>query len=312
MSKKLISSGASMSTSASPPSGQRSIQTMLKQDKEKEQERASFQMIMQGIQDLKVKIDTIEQRTGRTEEKVESIQQMMTKYEERLQKVEEGGKRREEKIGNIGNRLTVMEQEKSGMLKWELDRSEFYLRFQNIEEEKGQDLAAIMVGILADALEITEEKMMDGIDEIYRVFTRYAMRNNLPREVHIRFTKKSMKTQILQVAREKILKYKGKEILGQKKRSRWTLNNTILKEKEFTQWMEKELAFFFKENRKEDTSIQNVWDTMKAYARGLIIDYTRKKNIRKRQAFKALEDEYKRLEKELQSQGPLSSSVGMA
>uniref|UniRef100_A0A670YWX4 L1 transposable element RRM domain-containing protein n=1 Tax=Pseudonaja textilis TaxID=8673 RepID=A0A670YWX4_PSETE len=168
---------------------------------------------MQGIQDLKIKTDTIEQRTGRTEEKVESIQQMMAKYEERLQKVEEGGKRREEKIGNIDNRLTVIEQEKSGMLKWELDRSEFYLRFQNIEEEKGQDLAVIMIGILADALEITEEKMMDGIDEIYRVFTRYAMRNNLPREVHIRFTKKSMKTQILQVAREKTLKYKGKEIL---------------------------------------------------------------------------------------------------
>uniref|UniRef100_A0A670ZFW5 Uncharacterized protein n=1 Tax=Pseudonaja textilis TaxID=8673 RepID=A0A670ZFW5_PSETE len=65
--------------------------------------------------------------------------------------------------------------------------------------------------------------------------------------------------------------------------------------------MEKELAFFFSENKKEDTSMQNVWDTMKAYARGLIIDYTTKKNIRKRQTIKALEDDHKKLEKELQN-----------
>uniref|UniRef100_A0A670YPM3 L1 transposable element RRM domain-containing protein n=1 Tax=Pseudonaja textilis TaxID=8673 RepID=A0A670YPM3_PSETE len=151
-------------------------------EKEKEQERVSFQMIMQGIQDLKVKMDTIEQRTGRME-------QMMEKYEERLQNVEEGGKQREEKIGNIDNRLTA------------------------IEQEKRQDLVAVMIEILAGALEITEEKMMDGVDEIYRVFTRYAMRNKLPREIHVRFTKKTIKTQILQVARDKGLKYKGKEIM---------------------------------------------------------------------------------------------------
>uniref|UniRef100_A0A670YX33 Reverse transcriptase domain-containing protein n=1 Tax=Pseudonaja textilis TaxID=8673 RepID=A0A670YX33_PSETE len=88
---------------------------------------------------------------------------------------------------------------------------------------------------------------------------------------------------------------------GQRRRSRWTLNNAILKEKDFTQWMDKELAFFFSENKKEDTSMQNVWDTMKAYARGLIMDYTKKKNTRKRQTIKALEDDYKKLEKELQN-----------
>uniref|UniRef100_A0A8C6X6C3 Uncharacterized protein n=1 Tax=Naja naja TaxID=35670 RepID=A0A8C6X6C3_NAJNA len=35
----------------------------------------------------------------------------------------------------------------------------------------------------------------------------------LPREVHIRFMKKAIKTQILQMAREKTLKYKDKEIV---------------------------------------------------------------------------------------------------
>lgn len=54
---------------------------------------------------------------------------------------------------------------------------------------------------------------MDGIDEIFRVYTRYAMQNKLPGEVHIRFTKKLIKAQILQIAREKTLKYKEKEIV---------------------------------------------------------------------------------------------------
>uniref|UniRef100_A0A8C6VAE5 Reverse transcriptase domain-containing protein n=1 Tax=Naja naja TaxID=35670 RepID=A0A8C6VAE5_NAJNA len=86
---------------------------------------------------------------------------------------------------------------------------------------------------------------------------------------------------------------------GQKMRSRWTLNNKILKEEDFKQKMERELVFFFKENKKEDTSLQNLWDMMKAYTRGLIIDYTRKRNIKQKKTFKTLE-EYKKLEKELQ------------
>uniref|UniRef100_A0A2D4KB29 L1 transposable element RRM domain-containing protein n=1 Tax=Micrurus paraensis TaxID=1970185 RepID=A0A2D4KB29_9SAUR len=112
----------------------------------------------------------------------------------------------------MDTRLSKVERDKSG-LGWEIDKSEFYLRFQNIEEEKGENLAEIMTEILAETLEITTEKMMDGMDEIFRIYTRYAMRNRLPREVHIRFTKKTIKSQILQVAREKTLKYKDKEIM---------------------------------------------------------------------------------------------------
>uniref|UniRef100_A0A8C6XLJ3 Uncharacterized protein n=1 Tax=Naja naja TaxID=35670 RepID=A0A8C6XLJ3_NAJNA len=40
----------------------------------------------------------------------------------------------------------------------------------------------------------------------------YAMRNKLPREIHIRFTKKSIKSQILQAARDNTLKYNNKDI----------------------------------------------------------------------------------------------------
>uniref|UniRef100_A0A2D4HTE2 Uncharacterized protein n=2 Tax=Micrurus TaxID=8634 RepID=A0A2D4HTE2_MICLE len=77
---------------------------------------------------------------------------------------------------------------------------------------------------------------------------------------------------------------------GQRKRSRWTMNDSILKEKKFNQFMERELDFFFKENRKEETSVQNVWD-ITAYIR-LTIIYVGRRN-RKRQTQKVLEEEYK-------------------
>uniref|UniRef100_A0A2D4GSU3 L1 transposable element RRM domain-containing protein n=1 Tax=Micrurus corallinus TaxID=54390 RepID=A0A2D4GSU3_MICCO len=143
----------------------------------------------------------------------ENIQQLMMKYEDRFKKIEEHIGQSDEKIGDIDTRLSEVEKGRSGPLGWEIERSKFYLRFQNVKEEKGKNLPEIMTEILADALEITEEKMMDGMDEVFHVFTRYAARNNLPREVLIRFMKKPTKAQILQVAREKTLKYKDKEIM---------------------------------------------------------------------------------------------------
>uniref|UniRef100_A0A2D4F2Y9 Uncharacterized protein n=1 Tax=Micrurus corallinus TaxID=54390 RepID=A0A2D4F2Y9_MICCO len=59
---------------------------------------------------------------------------------------------------------------------------------------------------------------------------------------------------------------------GLKKNRRWMLNRKILKEKECVKMMGKELEFFLKENKKQ-TSIPNLWDTTKAYIRGLAISY---------------------------------------
>uniref|UniRef100_A0A2D4PQA1 Endonuclease/exonuclease/phosphatase domain-containing protein n=1 Tax=Micrurus surinamensis TaxID=129470 RepID=A0A2D4PQA1_MICSU len=62
------------------------------------------------------------------------------------------------------------------------------------------------------------------------------------------------------------------------KKSRWTLNSQLLKEQGYTQKIKEELIGFFNCNRKQDTSLQNLWDTMKAYLRGISIAYTANKN----------------------------------
>uniref|UniRef100_A0A8C6VIY2 L1 transposable element RRM domain-containing protein n=1 Tax=Naja naja TaxID=35670 RepID=A0A8C6VIY2_NAJNA len=137
----------------------------------------------------------------------------MEKYGERIKKIEEQQEQKDKEMGSFNTRLNEVERDHNELLRGEIDRSEFYLRFQNVEEEKGENLLEIMAQILAELLEITEAKMRDGIDETFRIYTRYATRNKLPREIHIRFTKKSIKSQILQAARDKTLKYNNKDIM---------------------------------------------------------------------------------------------------
>uniref|UniRef100_A0A2D4M1Y7 Endonuclease/exonuclease/phosphatase domain-containing protein n=1 Tax=Micrurus spixii TaxID=129469 RepID=A0A2D4M1Y7_9SAUR len=65
---------------------------------------------------------------------------------------------------------------------------------------------------------------------------------------------------------------------GKKKLCRWTFNKSILRDKEYTQMINKELKIFLEINTNEYTTTQNLWDTTKAYVRGLTIAYVAKKN----------------------------------
>uniref|UniRef100_A0A2H6NA32 L1 transposable element RRM domain-containing protein n=1 Tax=Micrurus carvalhoi TaxID=3147026 RepID=A0A2H6NA32_9SAUR len=157
------------------------------------------------------RMEKMEERTGKIDEKIENIQQMRMKNEGRFQKIEKIEDQTEKKVGEIDNRLIAVEQKE--LIAWEMDRAAFHSRLQNIEEEKGENPAEIMIEVLAGTLEIPKRKMMDEIDEMFQMYTRYAMKNKLPREVHVRFTKKAIKSEILQKARDNPLKYKGKEII---------------------------------------------------------------------------------------------------
>uniref|UniRef100_A0A2D4HBF5 Uncharacterized protein n=1 Tax=Micrurus lemniscatus lemniscatus TaxID=129467 RepID=A0A2D4HBF5_MICLE len=65
------------------------------------------------------------------------------------------------------------------------------------------------------------------------------------------------------------------------KRNGWTLNPQILKEKEYIQKIREKLGVFFKFNKKQDTLLKTLWDTMKAYLRGVSIAYLANKNKEK-------------------------------
>lgn len=90
-----------------------------------------------------------------------------------------------------------------------IEWANFYLQFQNMEEEKGEHLLEIMAELLTGALEI--KKKYWKILMRYLVNTRYAAKHKQPTEVHVRFTKKAMKAEVLQIARDDPLKYKEEE-----------------------------------------------------------------------------------------------------
>uniref|UniRef100_A0A2D4GPE2 L1 transposable element RRM domain-containing protein n=2 Tax=Micrurus TaxID=8634 RepID=A0A2D4GPE2_MICCO len=95
----------------------------------------------------------------------------------------------------------------------EMDRASYYLRFQNVEEDKEENLALVMAEIVAELLQREKNETINELDDVYRVFTSYARRHRLPREVHIRFARRQVKDIIYKISRDEVIKYKGREII---------------------------------------------------------------------------------------------------
>ncbi|KAF7244640.1 hypothetical protein EYD10_09237 [Varanus komodoensis] len=87
---------------------------------------------------------------------------------------------------------------------------------------------------------------------------------------------------------------------GAVKTPRWVLNKALLKDKKFKEETNKEMEIFFQINKTEETCLQNVWDTAKAYVRGLIITYSAKINKMRKHERSKLVEELMKLEQELQ------------
>ena len=63
----------------------------------------------------------------------------------------------------------------------EMERASNILRFQNIPEDKQEDLPELMATILAEALGIEKEELESEIDQTYRLNSSYARKNRIPR-----------------------------------------------------------------------------------------------------------------------------------
>uniref|UniRef100_A0A2D4PWZ7 L1 transposable element RRM domain-containing protein n=1 Tax=Micrurus surinamensis TaxID=129470 RepID=A0A2D4PWZ7_MICSU len=94
----------------------------------------------------------------------------------------------------------------------EMDQAAFYLRFQNVEEMKEENLEMIMVELIAEKLEREKDEILNELDDVYRVSTNYVRRNRLPKEIHIRFARKKVHNILYKIAREEGIQYKGKKI----------------------------------------------------------------------------------------------------
>uniref|UniRef100_A0A2D4FVT5 L1 transposable element RRM domain-containing protein n=1 Tax=Micrurus corallinus TaxID=54390 RepID=A0A2D4FVT5_MICCO len=87
------------------------------------------------------------------------------------------------------------------------------MRFQNIKEEKEEDLPDVMAEIIAKILRTEKEEIVMEIDETYRVQMNYARKHHLPRKVHVRLNKKSIHDEILHRTRDDPVEHSGKQII---------------------------------------------------------------------------------------------------
>lgn len=94
----------------------------------------------------------------------------------------------------------------------EMEKAVFFLRVQNVVESKEEDLLKIMTELWADTLQKSKQEIQSDIDEIYRIHTNYARQHELPREIHVRFSRKTMGDEIYRMTRDEPLIYKEKEI----------------------------------------------------------------------------------------------------
>ncbi|XP_026543014.1 uncharacterized protein LOC113425203 [Notechis scutatus] len=148
------------------------------------------------------------------DEKVGQIHEILQKNEQRLQTIEKRTEKTERKLESVDQRMQERDKEvENPLIQLEMKRASFYLRFQNVVEMKEADLTDITAEATAEALQREKSEIINELDEVYRLYTNYARRFRLPKEVHIRFAWKKVRDIIYKITREEPMTYKGKEII---------------------------------------------------------------------------------------------------
>lgn len=164
--------------------------------------------------DLKGELGAVRDDIKMLNERLEGVQGVLTQQESKVQDVEKRMGRCEERLdGNEREQLSVNRALEEEIIFLEMERSAFYLRIQNVVEERGEPLKDIVADILAGILEITKEEVLRDIDDAFRVFTSYARRQRLPTEVHVRLSKKALREEVILKSRDKTVTYKDKQLI---------------------------------------------------------------------------------------------------
>ena len=127
------------------------------------------------ISEAKQHITEVKTKTQDLEEKVRGTDARVNQTEETLEAAQKNQKQND-------NRLIMLEMERASRM----------LRFQNVSEKEGEDLEILMSKALAAEIGMEAPDFYHCLEATFRVNTAYARRNKLPKEIHVRFTKKSI------------------------------------------------------------------------------------------------------------------------
>lgn len=237
---KTVKKPAAATTVGTPsPSQQKTLDTTVVKEKEKEKMEmtlATMQNMFATIQETllrtqeKMAENQEEMRSLHTEirneigevrgdiqnmnDRIGDIQQSLTENERRIRNAEAKIETVETKVEKMEQKTAQINKELSDSLAvLEMEKASYFLRFQNISEEKDEDLEGKMSEIIAEITDIDKQEIQQQIEEIYRVQTNYIRRHRLAREVHVKFSKRSIRDEVYMKSRGGTLTYKGKEII---------------------------------------------------------------------------------------------------
>lgn len=87
---------------------------------------------------------------------------------------------------------------------------ELQLRVRGLVEE---DLREKLIKILSELLEKSEEEVDKGLDQVFRLRSRYAEREGIPQDVMVNVLTQRMKEEILRQSYENPIEFKGKRVI---------------------------------------------------------------------------------------------------
>uniref|UniRef100_A0A2D4PQY0 Uncharacterized protein n=1 Tax=Micrurus surinamensis TaxID=129470 RepID=A0A2D4PQY0_MICSU len=133
--------------------------------------------------ELKNEIGEMKTEIKNLEGKIGQIQESIRINEEKIKIIEEQAIQTGKKIEHLDQKIMGKDKETEEALNHlEMDKASYYLRFQNVEEDKEENLALVMAGIIAELLQREKNEIINELDDVYRVFTSYARQHRLPRE----------------------------------------------------------------------------------------------------------------------------------
>lgn len=281
--KKMSNPNKKISANPSPnvsPGTQKSVGAMISQEMIKELKELRVAMtsglskVQQDLADVSAQLKDQIEGLGN---KMEEIQKEVSEIKHETRNLTKNVKRIEKRTDKIQKKTDEIEEKQKELeqstLRWDMERAAFMLRIQNIPEDLQENLRRIVVEILAPLAEQETEEFQKELDLAYRVSSSFARRNNTPREVHVKLTRRHIRDIILRKARDGNIRFKDKEIQiakevpwsMRKKRRDYEEIATILREKEIIyRWLTPEgLAFRFEGHQYNINSVLKAEEFLK-------------------------------------------------
>ncbi|XP_013925740.1 PREDICTED: serotransferrin-A-like [Thamnophis sirtalis] len=141
--------------------------------------------VTKGLEGVKNEMHEVRNNMGKIEERIGVIQTALQKNEQEIQNVKERTEIAEKRIDKVEDNLEFINSSlEEAILQLELERSAYYLRLQNVEEAKDENLQELIGEILGLVLDRPKKEVINDLDEVYRINTSFARRHRLPREIH--------------------------------------------------------------------------------------------------------------------------------